>query len=95
MAKFSFTKCQTSKLESKNYKQATPYVKPSPAITGISGVRSNFILPFGSWLFTTNKWITALPPTKKGSYNFSLRCPRKSIYTVDESIECCLSITPA
>jgi hypothetical protein len=35
-----------------NYKQATPYVKSSPAITGISGVRSNFILPFGSWLFT-------------------------------------------
>jgi hypothetical protein len=48
--KNSFTKCQTSKLESKNYKQATPYVIPSPAITGISGIGSNFILPFGSWL---------------------------------------------
>ena len=34
-------------------------------------------------------------PNKKDSYNFSLRCQRKSIDAVDESIECCLSITPA
>jgi hypothetical protein len=54
-SKVSFTKCQTSKLESKNYKHATPYVIPSPATTGISGVHSNFILPFGSWLFKKKK----------------------------------------
>jgi hypothetical protein len=38
---------------------------PSPVITGISGIRSNFIVPFGSWLFTKKKMETARPPTKK------------------------------
>ncbi len=43
--------------------------EPSPAIAGINGVCSNFIWPFGSWLFTKRKRKLALPP---GSYNFSL-----------------------
>jgi hypothetical protein len=38
-----FTKSQTSTLESKICIQATRYARPSPAIAGISGVRSYFI----------------------------------------------------
>jgi hypothetical protein len=57
------------KFLSKNCKQATPYARPSPAIAGTSGVHSNFIWPFGPWLFTKKNRKPALPP---GSYNFYL-----------------------
>jgi hypothetical protein len=67
---FFYKKCQTSKLESKNYKQATPYVIPSPVITGISGIRSNFIVPFVSWLFTKKNRKTVRPPTHKAVTTF-------------------------
>jgi hypothetical protein len=33
---------------------------------------SNFILPFGSWLFTKKKQDNGTDPNKRGSYNFSL-----------------------
>ncbi len=55
--------------ESKNCKQATPYVMPSPAITGISGNHSNFIWPLdlGS---SHKKRKPALPPTHKAVASF-------------------------
>jgi hypothetical protein len=48
-----FYKMYTSKPESKNYKQATPHVIPSPAITGISGVSSNFFCPLDLGCYRT------------------------------------------
>ncbi len=74
-----------------NCKQATPNVIPSPAITGISGIRSNFILPFGSRLFTKKNRKQARPPKHKAVTTFLSTKIRKSIDAVDRTTRFVLS----
>ncbi len=81
---------QTSKPESKNCKQATKDIRPSLAIARISGVHSNFIVP---WLLHKNKLGTLHCPKQKRQLQYFSRW--NSFDSLDESIECCLSITPA
>ncbi len=75
----------TSKLESKNCKQAMKYARPSPAIAWISGIDSNFISPFGSWLFT-KKWETGTAPYRRGSYNFSQNKIQLMLWTIQWNV---------
>jgi hypothetical protein len=94
-SKISSIKSQTSRLESKICKQATSCARPSPVITGISGVHSIFIWPFDLGSSQKKKETSsglALPKTKEAVTIFP---SINSIDAVDDSIECHLSIIPA
>ena len=74
--KIPCTKHQTSQLESKTCKQPTPYAlyyaRPSPAVAGISGACSTSFGPLDCDSSQKQDRKPALPPTKRGRYNFSL-----------------------
>ncbi len=55
----------------KTYATSYTICKTITCNCGISGVRSNFIWPFGSWLSQNNKKLV-LPPTKEAVTFFSL-----------------------